>query len=468
MKRMGSKAYDGFLLRAALHRTEDVEGSKWVNILASVRPTGHVESPSYAIKPLVESHLDLVEARFQGSIALFLEAILEKGAMSVPLDPHRPLLGQRTVLFAESPGSIQWQGPDFHGSDDASRQFNEPWGAVSYFLDTGRPAAQLDISRESLERIGFYSLEQVLWHSILCPGGPTPESVPFRGHGIHVLLPCFHARLAEVLILRQKVRVRVDSRDGTTAGMFRLVLRSYGVDSHGVWNIVPPKIWETLPSLEVEHQYPMSVRSVSARLYWAEKGDPSTTFADERRGVRAETVLYPQLAVHQTFDPGLRLVEEALQSVKHAHDFEWAVATLLSLSGLQVDWIGYKGHGKQTEGEVDILAYLPSERRAILGECTLRGADIGRKISVLAGKGADLSSLLEGWGIRKVLFTTIRHAAILPSDRQGAPELGVTILPNEGLAGLLRAVKSAVPPGTLWDRLDADLGMDGTYGRLSE
>lgn len=467
LKRMGAEEYGGLLLRAALHRTEGAEGPRWINILTSVRPTPHIGRPSYTVRPLVESYVDLLEARLQGDIALFLKAVLEQGAISVPRDAHRLLLGQDAISFSQTTESIQWQGPEFHGSEDATRLFNEPWGAVSYFLDTGRPT-NLSIPRESLERVGFYSLDQVLWHSILCPGGPTPESTPFRGNGIHVLLPCFHARLAEVLVLGQKVRARLDSRGGTKPETFRLTLRCYGVDRQGLWNIVPPRIWETLPSLEVEHEYETPIRTVSARLYFAHEGDPSATFVDERRGVRAETVLYPQLAVHEAFDPGLRLIDEALRTVKQAHDFEWAVVTLLALPGFQVDWPGYKGHGRQTEGEVDLVAYLPSEKRAILGECTLRGADVGRKISDLAGKGADLSKLLEGWDIRKVLFTTIVHAAIQPPDRQGARDLGVTILPKEGLASLMRAVKAAVPPGTLWDRLEPDLGVDGGYARLSE
>ncbi len=76
--------------------------------------------------------------------------------------------------------------------------------------------------------------------------------------------------------------------------------------------------------------------------------------------------------------------------------------------------------------------------------------------------------MLESWELRRILFTTISHAAVLPSDREGARELGVTILSKEGLAVLLRAVKSAVPPGNLWDNLRPDVGSDGTYDRLLE
>src|SRR2546425_12302881 len=122
---MGSEEYEGFVLRAAIHRTHDAESPKWVNMLTSVRPTRHVESPSYTIRPLVEPYLDLFEARLQGSIPLFLKAVLEKREMSVPLDSHRPFLGQGTVSFAQSAESIQWQEPQFHGSEDATRMFNE-------------------------------------------------------------------------------------------------------------------------------------------------------------------------------------------------------------------------------------------------------------------------------------------------------------------------------------------------------
>ncbi len=463
-----SSMYEGFLLLAALHRAAEGTSPRWVNILASVRPLHHVERASFSIVPLVEPNLDLLAARLPGNPVLFLQQALEKGNLDVPHHPDLPMLGHDTISFVDQNTSVQWHGPEFHSSEDAAFQFNVPWGAVSYILETGRADAQPTIPRENLERIGFYSLEQALWHHVLCPDGPTPERPSLHRAGIYMLIPCFDVRLGEVLILGQRIRVRVESQDREKAKALRLVLQCYGTDGRGQWSIVPPRIWEALPSLEVEHEYPTPIRSLRARLYWAAAEEPSTAFVDEKNGVRAEIVRYPQLAVREAFDPGLRSVEEAVGTTKHAHDMEWAVVSLLALAGFQVDWLGYKGRGRQTEGEVDFVAYLPSEKRAILGECTVRGADVGRKISDLAGRAVDLSRILEGWELRRVICSSIDHAAILPSDREGARELGVTILPKEGLASLLRSVKSAVPPETIWERLGSDLGNDSNYGRLSE
>jgi len=466
--RAGSSKYGGSLLLAALKRAPEGQSPRWVNVLASVRPLPYVEKPSFSIAPLVEPYLDLFVARFPGSVVLFLQRVLEKGTLDVPQHAALPMLGQDTISFLDQNTSAQWHGPEFHSSEDAAFQFNEPWGTVSYFLETGGGAAQPTIPRENLERIGFYRLEQALWHHVLCPDGPTPETPSLHRSGIYVLIPCFDVRLGQVLILGQKIRVRVESQDREEAMALRLVLQSYGTDGRGRDSIVPPRIWEALPSLDVEHEYPTPIRSVRARLYWSADEEPSTAFVDEKNGVRAETVLYPQLAVREAFDPGLRSIEEALGTTKYPHDMEWAVVSLLAIAGFQVDWLGYKGRGRQTEGEVDFVAYLPSDKYAILGECTVRGADVGRKLSDLAGRAVKLSSLLEGWKLRKLLCSSIDHAAILPSDREGARELGVTILPKEGLARLARGVKSAVPAGSLWERLGSDMGDDSNYSRLSD
>ncbi len=470
LKRAG--AYDGFHLRAAISRNPAVGGDPptRVSILASLRPGGPVEKPSYSLQPLVEPYLDLFTATFPGSIVLFLRSIIEKGSLEVPRRADFPALGHDTISFMDRDTPVEWRGPEFNGSEDSSWLFNEPWGGVSYLLDSKRPVSDYRIPRESLEGIGFYSLEQVLWHKILCPGGSTPERPSVPGSGIHVLLPSVSARLAEVLLLGQKVRVRVEAPE-TNPGALRLVLQSYGLSRRGrfeSWDILPPRTWDPLPTLEVEHEYPSLVRTVKARLEWTGGEDPAVTFVDEMRGVRAETVVYPRLAVRQVYDPDLGSIMEAMGTRRQAHDLEWAVVSLLTLSGFQVDWLGYKARTKQTESEVDLVAYLPNEKRAIVGECTLRGADVGRKVSDLAGKGAELSKVLESWELRRILFTTISHAAVLPSDREGARELGVTILSKEGLAVLLRAVKSAVPPGNLWDNLRPDVGSDGTYDRLLE
>lgn len=467
--------YKGLSFRALLHRSEVPQGARWVNVLASLRPTFEPHEPGFSITPLVEPDFDILEAYLPPSnLFPFLRRAVENRPLELPSNPRHPSLGTNIVRLMDSDerNTSMVEGPEYNGSAYASWKYNERWGTVSYFFGTGRPLGYFPTIQESLERLSFYSMDQVMWHHVLCPGGPTPESAQMpRSCGVHVLLPNYHARLLRVLVLGRRVQVKVEIQPGIRPETLRLVLRAYGVvdqGGHQGYAMIPPRIWSSLPTAELEHEYTMAPRSVHARLYWAQGVDESDTFVDEMRGERAETALYPELAVHAHFDPGLTVVEMALKTDRDAHDFEWAVATLLSLAGFQVDWLGYKGKAIQTKGEIDVVAYLPTKRLAILAECTLKSADVGRKVSDLAGREVDMEGILEGWRIQKVLFTTMSRAAILPTDRDGAGQLGVAILAREALPNFVRAVKSAVPPEILWERLKADTTATGTYQRLWE
>ncbi len=83
----------------------------------------------------------------------------------------------------------------------------------------------------------------------------------------------------------------------------------------------------------------------------------------------------------------------------------------------------------------------------------MRGADLDRKITDLAERTDELGESLEGWNIRRVLFTTLGWASIQPSQKAGAEELQIALVTKESLASLLRAAESAIPPEMLWESL---------------
>jgi hypothetical protein len=448
------RLYRGAVFRAILQRQENEVGHTWVNILASFR-LRNVSSEEGVTRfhPLTED-LQLVEVSANPlALPSFLTRVLKKKRYAVGQDHNRFEVHIRTQPESEP----RFEQPEFLHREDFKWRHDEDCGGVVHFLSTNSPLGQVALSRQSLERLGFMQLKQLLWHHIFNPGGETPESPPMKDTtGIYAIVPNYHAHLKEAVLEGRTVRVRVATSRGVHLQDFRLVLQAYRSTKDAIgWSmLLPPKIWESLHRREVEYTYKTAPHHVRARLYWNLGRNDAEKFVDEHRVERAELVLYPQLAVHRHFDPELRAVVKALETRSQSPDLEWAVGTLLALSGFQVDWMGFKG--KIMQGDIDIVAYWPSGKLAVLGECTVRGADLDRKITDLAERSEEVAESLESWEVRKVLFTTLSWAAIQPSQKQGAKELQIALVTKESLRSLLHAIKSAIPPDMLWERLRPD------------
>lgn len=449
------KLYRGAEFRALIQRRAQGEGPPtWVNILACFRLMNR--SPDFDATrfiPLADGlQLVVVPAN-----ALALPAVLEQA-----IDKGQLTFGQlqnRIDVLVASPDDNEpkFEDPEFVSSGYFEWRYGEPFGGVVYFLNTGNPLGQLGLSRQSMEKLGFRTLETLLWHHVVNPGGEIPESPPLKHTtGIYAIIPNYHAQLEQVLVERATVRARVSVPRGVHLRDFRLVLEAYApsLGRHGWGMHQPPRIWEGLRRREVSHEYSTPPAYVDARLYWNLGRNDVQSFVDERRGERAELVRYPQLSVRRHFDRDLRSIKKALTTTTHSLDLEWAVASLLALSGFQVDWIGYKG--KMMEGDIDIVAYMPERKLILLGECSLRGMDMDRKIADLAERAEELAESLEGWKAKRVLFTTLGWAGIQPSQKEGAKELRIALATKESLANLLKAVRSAVPADVIWENLKSD------------
>jgi len=51
--------------------------------------------------------------------------------------------------------------------------------------------------------------------------------------------------------------------------------------------------------------------------------------------------------------------------------------------------------------------------------------------------------------------SNLSRGALLPSDQEGAAALGIGLVAKEGLSNLVKAVKAAVPPILLWQKLSS-------------
>lgn len=302
----------------------------------------------------------------------------------------------------------------------------------------------------------MWSYLDVLWYKVISPRHEIPQSPPRQGTtGVYVILPNYHGRLEQVILEGRRVRARIAVVEKAALKDFRLVLVAYGSSTvrpqQGV--AYAPAIFENLESREVEHTYETAPHWVKARLYWNPGKSEIQRFVDESDGIRPELVLYPQLEIHGHFDPRFGVLQKAMLSErKDSRDFEWAIATLLTLAGFHVHWLGYMGSAFH-QGETDIVAYLPEQKKAIVAECTVKGGDIGRKIGDLVEKTVGLRKILDGWELKKVLFTTNITESVVQHEIT-ADQMEIALVTRDVLPHFLQSVQSAVPASLLWDRLN--------------
>ena len=440
--------YRSTLFRAILSASQKSVTEPYANIvMGALRflKTSYEQRTSF--EKLTDPDIYLIEASLStedGKAALM--DLINSGSCHIRV-PKGKLRVRLPVL--ENDIDVEVGPPRYLGSDDAEWQLNEPCGCVQYLLSSKHPWNDTKISSAGLERLGFANLSQAIWHYVLNPGQETPESPSLDSSaGVLVTLPNYHARISKAVIEGRTIRISVQVPKGVTLADFRLVVRAHGTSKSTGWSVIlPPKISDPLRRKLTAFPYAVAPHYATATLYWRLGPDEAIAFVDSMRARRAESAIYPQLATHSLFDPALKFVEESLDS-DDAKDFEWAIATLLAIAGFQVDWLGYAGG--RIRPEADVIAYLPSQRLVIVGECTLKWADISKKISVLKERTSQLAPILEGWRFKNVIFTNLTKEAILPADREGAKALEIILMPKESLPLMIRAIKSAIPPDLLW------------------
>ncbi len=446
-----------------------------INVLAGIRfsRAARSDEKEFSLHPFLEPDLHLLEAYLElDSIRAFLEGIAHNGRYGFGSGQDQIAVqlgtGNRAAEFGE-PGLLHRREFEY--------RFGEPWPGVYYFLNTWRGLEEFQVSPEAAYRLGFPNMAQALWSYVLNPSEEGSGSPLINNTGILVIFPNYHARLSSAVIEGRKVRIDAEIAKDIPLEDLRLVLQSQGWIGESGFLIPWPKTWDSLPSRRLEYTFASAPYSFTARLYWNPGRNDAERFVDLAYGRRVEA-LYPQLAVWEHFDERLQKLEAALKGegglVNPQKDFEWAIASLLGISGFEVDWLGYIGgkksakkpktrstepwaSDKMDKGEIDVIAYYPRGRLAVLGECTLTGGDIDKKISGLSERATDLAEILQGWNVKKVLFTTLGNAGIQPSHEEAAKQLDIVLATRQVLDDLLGAVKVAVPAELLWQRLTPHL-----------
>lgn len=449
--------------RAIVQFQADRIDRKWVNLLASLRLSDEELGRSFESQFLSEPDLYHLQASFDlASLEPFLEKMVRTkryefgdGASTLEVALDHPQASPPNFEDVKLLGSFDWEWP-----------YREGRGGVIYFFNTHHPLDQYRPTSEALHRLGYSDIHRLLKHRLFSLDGTTfHQDLRYTSTGVYVILPNYHARLKDVTLEGRTVKVTVETAEAVPPGDFMVTLEATATEEGQPVRYIdlPPKVWQNLPAVRLEHTYSVAPHYVHAGLYWNPGANDIERFVDRMTARRAELVRTPRLATYEHFDLDLSKLREALLTDKMQFDFEWAIATLLATAGFQVQWLGYRG--KAIQSEVDIIAYLPDERQVLLGECTVKGGDISRKISDLSEKAREVEEVLKGWAVHKVLFTTTSNAAIQLGHEQSAQESHIALVTKDVLPNFLQAVKSAVPPPLLLERLRPDTHK---YPRLAD
>lgn len=158
-----------------------------------------------------------------------------------------------------------------------------------------------------------------------------------------------------------------------------------------------------------------------------------------------------RLAVDNDFDPGARLLQEALAADKKSDAFEQAVVRLLNLAGIAATWYGTSREG----GKPDLAAYYedPHRRVLLLGECTLEKPQV--KFSPLKSRADKLSkSLGEVASVLPIVFTSCDP---VEADYNNAANDGILLLGRNQVAWLFQLIRDNARPSQIMKELEQSL-----------
>jgi hypothetical protein len=144
--------------------------------------------------------------------------------------------------------------------------------------------------------------------------------------------------------------------------------------------------------------------------------------------------------VDNDFDPGAKLLSEALKAPKKSEVFEQAVVRLLTLGGISATWYGESRESRKP----DLAVYYQDVNRRIvvLGECTLDKPQV--KVASLKSRADKLRELLgNAASVLPVVFTSCDP---VEDDYAHAAKAGIALLGCNELAGIFELVKNHARP----------------------
>lgn len=352
--------------------------------------------------------------------------------------------------------------PENHPTGRYDNRYGVDYSVAIFPFGTRDQLNRVGVHQDNLAPLGVNALTQLLHHHVVEPEGPIPTNTYTKPEtGLVVVLPLFHARLANVSIEGKIVTAAVELAKGVPPEDFSLVIRAGhygghdGFGDHGE----RPVIHRPLRSTTVRQEFPATLRDAYVELFWEKTKLTFLKKVDSVTASRVKKSVNTQLRLYESFDPQFKWLAQKLGGGKQGDDqidFEWAVAHLLSLAGFHIHWLGYL-RGAMREREIDVVAWEPENKWLILGECTVKGSDVDRKLVDLADKAASFSTDFDDWTIKKLLFTTISAAALKGKQTSAANEKGIILVPSEALDALRSLVEAGHPREGIWYGLRTDL-----------
>jgi hypothetical protein len=150
-----------------------------------------------------------------------------------------------------------------------------------------------------------------------------------------------------------------------------------------------------------------------------------------------------RLMVDNDFDPGAKLLSEALKERKKSNVFEQAVVRLLTLGGIPANWYGES----RESGKSDLAVFYEEVNRriVILGECTLDKPQ--QKVASLKFRAESLQeSLGSAAAVLPVIFTACDP---LEDDYSHAAKAGIALVGRDELTKIFQLIQNHARPAEI-------------------
>lgn len=311
--------------------------------------------------------------------------------------------GEHTIQPSQNSSRIQ--SALIHGTVDST-------SSISY---TSRES--LPIVPSGFRLMGVYpTISEMIWFEALSVDGTRPNNLSspiVRNRGVHMVVPHWYARLKTVQVTDDEVSIELDSNtDRRLWDLVRIRVTMHYHDntvSRSTIHRIDQDGRCIIPSKK------KTIRSAEVDALLLPEGGSELCWIDTKYGEKLASATNVRFGIHKFFDPDSQTLRDSLLKPQdNSTAFEWAVAVLLHLAGYEVEWWDFPQRVRRLKTkphEVDVIAVDSAARKILAVECTTSEGDLGKKISSVGARAAELKATCpEDWYVLPVVCIPLTEA----------------------------------------------------------
>jgi len=343
---------------------------------------------------------------------------------------------------------LRWDPVDHIRKRDGRYSYGLDMPATMCFYGSGQ-SFQLEADFLQLHGFNSDSTNEFVWFRLLGVEGTMQNNCRIHNKtGILIIVP-HHAWIDEIEVEDNWARVVVRTKGNPSWDGLRLRYKAYSysglktdgrfieIGEGGVTNIQSP--FEDISGLDVTLELPP---------FWI----------DENNAEKRQSTTNTRLVAHNFLDEGSKVLEEKLLSPDGKDiDFEWAVAILFHIVGLQVEWWDCKSVKKGSRGDkaIDVVAFDEEARKAFAIECTVAQGDIEKKSQTVGSRAVSLEEALGArhkWQVLPFVCTPLTRKQLQAFGIWDSHKGKTRIISRDDLEDILRMLKAGAPKNEIVGR----------------